>query len=40
MLCVRAGEVSKARGAAALRALRDARRITEDLLDAYLEELP
>lgn len=40
VLCVRAGEVSKARGAAALRALRDARRITEDLLDAYLEELP
>jgi predicted nucleic acid-binding protein len=40
VLCVRAGAVSEVRGVAALKALRSAGRITEDLLIAYLEDLP
>jgi predicted nucleic acid-binding protein len=40
VLCVRAGAVSEVSGVAALRALRSAGRITEDLLIAYLEDLP
>lgn len=39
VLCVRTNTLSAARGAAALRALQAAGRITADLLDAYLEEL-
>ena len=40
VLCVRTSTVSKDRGVAALKALRSAGRITEDLLHAYLEDLP
>jgi hypothetical protein len=40
VLCVRASTVSSDRGAAALKALRNAGRLTEDLLNAYLEDLP
>jgi rRNA-processing protein FCF1 len=39
VLCVRADRVSADRGVAALRALRSAGRITDDLLHSYLEEL-
>lgn len=39
VLCVRTGRLDTAGGAAALRALHDAGRLTDDLLDAYLEEL-
>jgi predicted nucleic acid-binding protein len=39
VLCVRTSTVSKGRGVAALRALRSAGRLTEDLLNAYLEDL-
>ena len=40
LLCVRTSTVSKDRGIAALRALRSAGRITDDLLNAFLEDLP
>jgi predicted nucleic acid-binding protein len=40
VLCVRTNTVSRDRGIAALKALRSAGRITEDLLNAYLEDLP
>lgn len=40
VLCVLAGTVDGDRGVAALKALRGAGRITEELLEAYLEELP
>jgi predicted nucleic acid-binding protein len=40
VLCVRTSTISGDRGIAALKALRSAGRITEDLLDAYLEDLP
>lgn len=39
VLCIRTSTVSSGRGVAALRALRHAGRITEDLLNAYLEDL-
>jgi predicted nucleic acid-binding protein len=39
MLCVRSGSIGPERGIAAVRALRSAGRLTEDLLHAYLEEL-
>lgn len=39
VLCIRTSTVSSDRGVAALRALRHAGRITEDLLNAYLEDL-
>lgn len=39
VLCVRTGTFSKDRGVAALKALRGAGRLTEDLLNAYLEDL-
>jgi predicted nucleic acid-binding protein len=40
VLCVRIGTVDSDRGVAALKALRSAGRITDELLGAYLEELP
>lgn len=40
VLCVRTNAVGADRGIAALKALRNAGRITEDLLNAYLEDLP
>lgn len=40
VLCVRSGGLDRLRGVAAVKALRAAGRITEELLDAYLEELP
>lgn len=40
VLCVRTSKVSSQRGIAALKALHGAGRITESLLNAYLEELP
>lgn len=40
VLCVRTSTVGKDRGVTALRALRNAGRITGELLDAYLEDLP
>jgi hypothetical protein len=39
VLCVRTGAVDTDRGVTALKALRSAGRITEELLDTYLEEL-
>lgn len=39
VLCVRTAGLGPERGAAALRALHSAGRLTDDLLDAYLEEL-
>jgi rRNA-processing protein FCF1 len=39
VLCVRAGRSSPDRGAAAVRALRSAGRITDELARSYLEEL-
>lgn len=39
VLCVRTDRIGRARGAAAVRALRGAGRITDDLARAYLEEL-
>jgi predicted nucleic acid-binding protein len=40
LLCVRTGKVDSGRGVAALKALRSAGRITDELLEAYLKELP
>lgn len=39
LLCVRTSTIDKDRGVAALKALRSAGRLTEDLLHAYLEDL-
>jgi len=39
ILAVRVGGISRAEGVAAVAALRDARRITAELAEDYLEEL-
>ncbi len=39
VLCVRTARLGAERGAAALRALHSAGRLTDELLDAYLKEL-